>query len=174
MYTSSSEWGNKPVQIVIDYTSKQKMLGKSNELQPNSTCYARLIHQCMTKGIIAEGDQLKHCPNWVLARRGRLKIFQDRLECGDWVVAYSDIKNATLYSVRQLIIVIPFPGYVLRIETEDKTYHFGLNPSAYWKNELPFSIERQKGRLKFSLFSIIIRWVLLGYIISILWRIFWG
>jgi len=130
------------------------------------------IHQCMTKGIVKEGDQLKHGPNWLLARRGRLKIFQDHLECGNWKIEYCGIKNATLYSVWQYVIVIPVPGYVLKIETEDKTYYFGLNPNKYWKNELPFPVERQKGQLKFSLLSIVIRLVLLGYIIYFLWRMF--
>ena len=132
----------------------------------------KLIHQCMTKGVIAEGDQLKHGPNWVLARRGRLKIFQDHLECGDWMIEYHDIKNATLYSVQQFIIVVPIPGYVLKIETEDKTYFFGLNFNKYWKNEQPFPVERQNARLGFSLFSIVIRLIVLGYIVYFLWRMF--
>jgi hypothetical protein len=131
---------------------------------------SELIHQCMTKAVFAEGAQLKHGPNWILARRGRLKIFEDHLECGNWTIEYRDIKNATLYSVRQYIIVIPVPGYVLKIETEDKAYHFGLNPNRYWKNELPFPVERQKGRLRFSLFSIAVRLIVLGYVVYFLWR----
>ena len=138
--------------------------------QGADTIMSQLIHQCMAKGVIAEGDQLKHGPKWILARRGRLKIFQDHLECGNWTIEYRDIKNATLYLVRQYIIVIPIPAYVLKIETEDKTYYFGLNPNKYWKNELPFPVERQKGRLGFSLFSITIRFALLGYIVYMLWR----
>ena len=130
---------------------------------------SELIHQCRTKGVIAEGDQLKHGPNWVLARRGKLKIYQDRIECGNWRIEYGDIKNATLYSVRQYLIVIPVPCYVLKIETEEKTYYFGLNPSKYWKNELPFPVERQKGRLGFSWFSIVIRLFVLGYVVYLLW-----
>ena len=133
---------------------------------------SQLIHQCMAKGVIAEGDQLKHGPNWIFARRGRLKVYQDHLECGNWKVEYCNIKNATLYSVRQYVIVVPIPGYVLKIETENKTYYFGLNFNKYWKNELPFPVERQKGRLKFSLFSIVIRLVFLGYIAYLLGRMF--
>ena len=129
----------------------------------------QLIHQCMTKGITAEGDQLKRGPNWILARRGKLKLFDDHLECGNWTIQYSEISKATLYSVRQNFII---PGYVLKIETDDKTYHFGLNSKKYWKNELPFPVERQKGKLKLSLFSIIIRLILLGIIIYHICRFF--
>ncbi len=121
----------------------------------------------MTKGVIAEGDQLKHGPNWIFSRRGMLKIFDDHLECGNWTIEYGNIKNTILYSVYFMI-----PGYVLKIETEDKTYYFGLNPGRYWKRELPFPVERQKGRLKYSWFSIVIRLILLGYIVYFLWRVF--
>ncbi|MCL2117805.1 MAG: hypothetical protein FWH27_05175 [Planctomycetaceae bacterium] len=133
---------------------------------------SELIHQCMTKGVIAEGDQLQHGPNWLLARRGKLKLYQDRLECGNWRIEYRDVKKATLYAVRQYVIVIPIPGYVLKVETEDQTYYFGLNASKYWKKELPFPVERQKGRLRFSLFSVVVRLIFLGYIVYLLWWMF--
>jgi len=70
---------------------------------------SQLIHQCMTKGVTAEGDQLKRGPSWILARRGKLKLFDDHLECGNWTIQYSEISKATLYSVRQNFII---PGYV--------------------------------------------------------------
>ena len=51
----------------------------------------------MTKATTAEGDQRKYGPNWVVSRRGSLKIFDDRLECGDWRIDYTEIKALSLF-----------------------------------------------------------------------------
>ncbi|MEM6691565.1 MAG: hypothetical protein AAF664_19205 [Planctomycetota bacterium] len=128
-----------------------------------------LLHQCMTKATTAEGDQRKHGPNWVISRRASLKVFEDRLECGDWLVEFSEIDRAVLYSFRSFIFRIP--GHVLTIETDKKTYHFGLNGwGPFWKGSLPFDIERENGKLSFTWFSIIVRAVMTAYIAYVVWR----
>jgi len=127
------------------------------------------LYSCRTKATTAEGDQLKYGPNWLLARRGRLSVFSDRLECGDWRIKKEEIKRAVLYSVRQSLVI---PGFVLKVETEGRTYHFGLNYSAYWKSELPFTVEREKGQLALSRFSLVFRLVALGILGYFLWQYF--
>jgi hypothetical protein len=92
---------------------------------PNPQLMSELLHKCMTKATTAEGDQRKYGPNWVISRRGSLKIFDDRLECGDWRIDYTEIKDAVLCSFRSFFLRIP--GYILTVETNDRTYHFGLN-----------------------------------------------
>lgn len=52
------------------------------------------LHSCMTKAVIADGDQLRTGPMWITSRRGRLKLYSDRLECGNWKIAYHDIREA--------------------------------------------------------------------------------
>ena len=113
------------------------------------------LHTCMTKAIIAEGDQLRTGPQWVTARRARLKLYDDHLKCGDWSVPYSDIQEATLTRFRSTILRIP--GYVLTLHTASKTYHFGLNGNKYWQGELPFPVTRKQGKIKLSFFSIAVR-----------------
>jgi hypothetical protein len=49
------------------------------------------------------------------------------------------------------------PGYILRIRTNSQIYQFGLNSGAFWKGELPFPVRRERIRLKYSPFSILIR-----------------
>ena len=94
------------------------------------------LHTCMTKAIIADGDHLRLGPRWITSRRARLKLYEDHLQCGDWSIAYGDIREAVLASIRTPLLRIP--GYVLSVRTDANTYHFGLNPGRYWKGELPF------------------------------------
>lgn len=126
-----------------------------------------LLYNCMTKGTVAEGDQRKNGPNWVTARRASLKIFDDHLECGNWHVNFPEIERAVLYSFRSSLLL---PGYILSVETNDRAYSFGLNGwGKFWKGELPFAVEREKGRLKLSWFSIAVRAMLIGCIGYLLW-----
>jgi hypothetical protein len=119
------------------------------------------LHTCLTKAVIADGDQLRMGPKWITSRRAWLKLFADRLECGDWTIRYDDIREAVLASFRSPLLRIP--GYILVIRTDTVTYHFGLNGWQYWKGELPFPVTRQKAKLKLSPISILARVVLIGY-----------
>ncbi|MEM6821482.1 MAG: hypothetical protein AAF558_06030 [Verrucomicrobiota bacterium] len=125
------------------------------------------VHKCMTKATIADGDQMEYGPNWVLSRRGILKVYEDRLECGDWTIPYIGISDAILYSVTSTLFI---PGYVLKVSTKERTYHFGLNWNPFWKGELPFPVKREKGKLGYSRFSLIIRFFLVGYLLYLLWN----
>lgn len=130
---------------------------------------SNLLYKCMTKATTAEGDQRKYGPNWVISRRGSLHIFDDHLECGNWQIKYGDIHSAVLYSFRSFFLRIP--GYVLTVETAERTYHFGLNGwGPFWKGELPFAVKREKGKLGFTWFSIIVRLILVGYLAYGLWH----
>lgn len=128
-----------------------------------------LLHKCMTKATTAEGDALRHSQNWVMARRATLQVWDDRLVCGDWTIPYSTIREAVLISIRSTFFI---PGYVLRVRTDDRTYQFGLNPGRFWRGELPFPVSRERGRLAYSPFSLIVRLVILGYILHYAWTHF--
>jgi hypothetical protein len=129
---------------------------------------AKLIYRCRTKAIIAEGEQRQVGLNWAVSRRGVLRVYEDRLECGKWVIPYGEIQKGVLFSYRSPFSRIP--GYILTVEAQDKTYHFGMNGwGKFWKGELPFEVERQAGSLKFSWVSVIGRGILLGYLCYVLW-----
>lgn len=123
---------------------------------------AQPIHSCMTKAIIADGDQLETGPQWITSRRATLRLFDDHLVCGDWNVRYDEIREAVLASFRSPILRIP--GYVLSARTDTHTYHFGLNGWRYWNSELPFPVTRKKTRLRMSWISIAARVILMGYL----------
>jgi hypothetical protein len=132
---------------------------------------SKLLHKCMTKAMTAEGDQRKYGPKWVTSRRASLKVYEDRLECGDWRIDYNEINDAVLYSFRSVFLRLP--GYILTVQTDTRTYHFGLNGwGQFWKGNLPFQAKREKGKLGLSWFSIVFRVVILGLIGYQLWHWF--
>ena len=112
----------------------------------------------MTKRTTAEGDQRRYGPNWLFARRGRLKVFTDRMECGGRKIVYDEVESAILCSFRSTFLRIP--GYVLTVQTPNRTCHFGLNGDRFWEGELPLEVSRQKGILRYSWLSILVRLIL--------------
>ena len=125
----------------------------------------RPLYRCMTKATTAEGEELRHSLNWVMARRAILKVTSSALICGDWHIPYDQIDEAVLSSIWG-----PFPGFVLRVRSNGVIYQFGVNWNPFWKKELPFSVVREKGQLGYSAFSITIRAVLVGYAIYLIWK----
>ena len=119
----------------------------------------------MTKATTAEGENLRRSFNWVVARRSILKVMPDASVCGDWKIPYNQIDEAILFSIWSI-----FPGFLLRIRSGETVYQFGLNWNAFWKRELPFPVSREKGKLKYSTFSIIARVILFGYVAYMIWK----
>jgi hypothetical protein len=139
----------------------------------------KLLFRCMSKAIISpKADEeiesksvtsstTTYGAHWLLSRRGILKVYSDRLVFGKFVINNSDIEKAILYSIPLLI----FPCFLLVIETKSSVFQFGLNGwNSFWKQELPFLAERQKGTIGHSRSSIVIRSIIFSVIF---WCIFW-
>ncbi|ADG68655.1 hypothetical protein Plim_2833 [Planctopirus limnophila DSM 3776] len=134
------------------------------------------LYRCFTKATISTGDQRQYGPRWVTSRRALLRVYEDRLECGNWKIPYGEVTDAVLYSFRSTFLRIP--GYILTVTTPEKTYHFGLNGwGKFWKGELPFPVRRERGQLKFTWFSVAVRVLLLAYLLyamgTWLWSLGW-
>jgi hypothetical protein len=127
---------------------------------------AKPLHRCMTKATTAEGEGVRYSLNWAIARRGILVVGADALACGDWRIPYSEIDEAVLYSVRQMLI----PGYILLVRSRGVVYQFGLNWGRFWSRELPFPVRRERARLQYSWYSVAVRVALLGLFVYWLWR----
>src|SRR3954454_16407518 len=125
-----------------------------------------VIRKFMTKATISEGDDLRYSPNWLVARRGILRVTTDALECGDWRIPYAEMDDAALFSVRQNLI----PGYVRRVKAGGRIYKFGLTPTRFWRGELPFPVRREKSVLKYSWFSLAVRVLLLLGLAYLVWK----
>ena len=123
------------------------------------------LYECMTKATTVEGDDIRYSQNWLMSRRGTLRVTTESLECGDWHISYSDIREAVLFSTRQMFI----PCYVLRVRTDVKIYQFGLNPNRFWKGELPFPVQREQ--LRYSRFSIAVRVAWVAAVAYLVWQL---
>ena len=122
---------------------------------------------CWTKGTDREAGPPRYSHHWVGARRARLVVYGDRLVCGDWVIPIGEIRAATLFEARQLLLI---PVFILCVQTDERTYQFGLNPWCKIAPALPFAFERERVRLGYSPFSLAIRLLLLAYLAYLLWH----
>lgn len=126
------------------------------------------VYRAWAKGIEGETGPPSRSPAWATARRAWFRCYQDRVECGDWVIPATDVRDAVLYETRQGFL----PVSVLAVSTDARTFQFGFNPWARVAPHLPFAVRRERVRLGYSPVSIAVRVVLLGWIGWWLWRVF--
>ena len=120
----------------------------------------KLLHRCWTKATDREPGPPRYSLNWVVSRRGWLRVFADRLECGDWLIPTISVTGATLYAAGL--------GRVLVVATPDRTYQFGLNPWCRIEQHLPFGITKERLKLRYSRFSVLLRVAVLAYLLYLL------
>ena len=120
------------------------------------------IAKYFTKATDRETGPPRRSFNWVGARRAWLKIYNDRLECGDWTIPLSEVKDATLYTAGMFILT---RVQVLQVVTKDDVrYQFGLNPWVNITKTFPMPFNTEKVKLKTSGFSVVARMILLIYL----------
>ena len=119
-----------------------------------------------SKGIKTEKNQdIQHGLDWVTSQRAVILLTNKRIICGKWTIPIDSISAAQLLQMGS--------GQVLKIQTADgNNYQFGMQINLEWTTQqvLPLTIE--KGQAKYSLFSILIRLLLVGYIIYWLYNRF--
>jgi hypothetical protein len=118
-----------------------------------------LLYKCMTKGTKQEDSEPRYSQNWLVARRGSFCIFDDKVKCGDWIINFTDIAKLIIYRTKQLLI----PVKVLHFITTKGNYQFAFNPWAQPEKYLmKLNPEEKNVKLKYSIFSIILRIIILG------------
>ena len=122
-----------------------------------------------TKATTRENGSPRRSANWVSARRSWFEIFSDRAECGDSIIPFETVEKAVLYTGRQFFV----PVSVLELQTPGETYQFGFNPWARPERHLPLELERQRMRLGYSPFSVLVRVLLVAYLAWLAWRWLW-
>ena len=116
-------------------------------------------YRCWTKATDAETGPPRYSANWIASRRAWFSVFSDRVECGDWVIRRSDVRDAVLYRSRTLLL----PVHVLSVVTEKQTFQFGFNPWVRLRGRLPFDVREERVAMRYSAFSLAVRGGLLGY-----------
>lgn len=119
-------------------------------------------YTCQTKATDRESGEPRYSHNWVVSRRARLRIYEDRIECGNWRIVADDVQAATIYRARQWLII---PVDILVVQAGSRVYQFGLNPWNKVRDHLPVDFDEEPLTLKYSPFSIALRLGLLGYFV---------
>ena len=126
------------------------------------------IYRAWTKAIRTDDRAPGYCASWMVAHRGWLNVFTDRLECGEITIPVDAVRDAVLYEARQWFI----PVHILAVTIDGGTYQFGLNPWTNIGGHLPFPFRRERVRLRYSAFSIAVRVALIAYVAYWLYRRF--
>jgi hypothetical protein len=124
---------------------------------------AEPVYRCFTKAIEAAGPP-KRGANWAAARRAWFRVYDDRIECGDWLVRFADVQSATAWRTRSLMV----PCTVLELVTDERTLQFAFNPWARPLEYLPFSMLERQVSLGWSPISIIARVLLVAWVLWVL------
>ena len=116
-----------------------------------------------SKGIMTKGDKdIKRGIDWVTSQRAVVLLTDKRIKCGQWDILLNNIANAKLTRINTTF----GHGQVLKIETNDQgNFQFGMQMNREWTEQTTLPLTLEKGKLKYSLLSIIIRLVLIGYLI---------
>lgn len=100
---------------------------------------------------------------WVIARRGTLILTSEKLVCGSWDIPLSTINNAVLLRIKLLF----GKALVLKISTTNNDhYQFGLQYDPAWERQTALRLTVEDGKLKYSVFSIVLRAI---FIIWLVW-----
>lgn len=119
-----------------------------------------------TKATTHEGGVPRRSRHWIAARRAWFTILPDRIKCGNWDIPVAAVEKAVLYTGQQYFV----PVSVLEVQTADGKYQFGFNPWVRIAEHLPFEVESQAVRFRYSAFSLTVRALLLAYLAFVLWR----
>jgi hypothetical protein len=116
-----------------------------------------------SKGIVTTTNQdVQRGLDWVTSQRAVVLLTDKKIICGKWTIPLDTIATAQLLKINSLFV----DGQVLKVQTkDDKNYQFGmqLNPEWTVQQKLPLTLE--KGQVKHSAFSVIVRLIAVGYLI---------
>lgn len=121
----------------------------------------RPLYQCWTKATSCESGIPRRSLNWMFARRAWFKVFEDRIECGNWSIPFAQVIGGTVYRAKQLFV----PVTILELRTAKSCYQFGFNPWASPVERLPIQFPEQFVSLRNSLFSIVVRLLAVGLVL---------
>jgi len=123
-----------------------------------------------SKGIVTTTNQdIQRGIDWVASQRAVIILTDKKIICGKWTIPLDTIAKAQLIKINSLL----GSGQVLKIQTkDDKNYQFGMQLNPEWTNQQKLPLTLEKGQLKYSVFSIIVRLFIAGYVIYWLYERF--
>lgn len=116
-----------------------------------------------SKGIVTTNDKdIQRGLDWVTSQRAVVMLTDKNIVCGKWTIPLDTIATAHLLKINSLF----GDGQVLKVQTKDnKNFQFGMQINPEWTNQQVLPLTLEKGQIKYSAFSIIIRLFIVGYLI---------
>jgi len=147
---------NKMLKRFVDFTY---MTGRARRIFERNNPDERVLAADASKGIISENNQdIKHSFDWITSQRAVILLTDKKIVCGKWTILLDTISDTQLSTFGS--------GQVLKIQTKDGTnYQFGMQKNPEWTSQQILPLKLEKGQVKYSFFSIIVRLILFGYII---------
>lgn len=151
---------NKLMKGLVDLLYGVKRVQKQFESNnPSETIYVANG----SKGIMTSGNQdIKRGIDWIASQRAVILLTNKRIICGKWSIPLDNISEVKLLKVNSLLGA----GQILKVSTKDNdNYQFGMQVNPEWIHQkiLPLTVE--KGKIKYSIFSIALRLFLVVYFI---------
>lgn len=147
---------NKMVKGFVDFIY---MTGRARKKFESDNPSEKVLAADASKGIVTEKNQdIQRGIDWVTSQRAVILLTDKKIICGKWTILLDTITTAQLLVIRG--------GQVLKIQTEEgKNYQFGMQFNSEWTNQQTLPLAVEKGQVKYSFFSIIVRLILVGYMI---------
>lgn len=116
-----------------------------------------------SKGIVTTTNQdIQRGIDWVTSQRAVVMLTDKKIICGKWTIPLETISTVQLIKIHSLF----GNGQVLKIQTtDDKNYQFGMQLNPEWASQQTLPLTLEKGPVKNSAFSIIVRLIVAGYLI---------
>jgi hypothetical protein len=139
---------------------------KANYLKNNPS--EKILAADGSKGITTKGDEgIERGLDWVTSQRAVVLLTDKKVKCGQWDIPLENIASAQLLKINSVF----GPGQVLKLKTKDDThYQFGMQFNPEWTDQKVMPLKLEKGQVKTSTFSLVVRLILIGYIIYWLLR----
>ncbi|POY37965.1 hypothetical protein C3K47_05425 [Solitalea longa] len=115
------------------------------------------------KGIMTTSNQdIQHGLDWMISQRAVIMLTNKKIVCGKWTILLDNIISIQLLKINSLL----GGGQVLKIQTkEGKNYQFGMQLNPEWTNQQVLQLTLEKGQIKHSPLSVIIRLAAIGCLI---------
>jgi len=123
-----------------------------------------------SKGIVTTTNQdIQRGLDWVTSQRAVVLLTDKKIVCGKWTIPLETISTAQLLNIKSL-----FGGaQVLKVQTtDDKNYQFGMQLNSEWTTQQLLPLTLEKGQVKHSAFSVIVRLIAVSYLIYRLYKYF--
>ncbi len=125
-----------------------------------------------SKGIVTTTNQdIQRGLDWVTSQRAVVMLTEKKIICGKWTIPLDTISTAQLLKINSLF----GGGQVLKVRTaDDRNFQFGMQLNPEWTNQHLLPLTLEKGQVKNSAFSIVVRIIAIGYLIYWLYERFFA